>query len=131
MNQFSRTGGLAIGLGVIAVLGVYLAARAVGADLMVAPEFGSGPAKQLEVFPAIAATVASGVVGAGLARLTPRFAQPARTFVGLCLAGLVIYGYLTVARSDNNSTVIWLNVMHVAAAVPIVGLLTHHLTKEH
>ena len=115
-------------LAVALVLVVYLLADATGNDLLVAPEFGSKPAKKLELVVALAATVAGGVAGGTLAWLCERLAPKLPVaFVTVCVALLVGYGVLAFARAEENSTAVWLNVMHISAAVPIVGLLARRL----
>ena len=120
-------------VGAAAVVVVSFVAKLTGNDLLVAPEFGSGDPEALELWMAVLATLLlGGLVGPVLAAVlalgvTPR---PGLTFLALSAAGLVAYGILAFIRTDEASTTIWLNAMHVAAAIPSVGALTAVLSGQ-
>ena len=40
---------------------------------------------------------------------------------------LVMYGTVPFTAAEETTTAVWLNVMHVLAALPIVGLLARQL----
>ena len=123
-NGLVRTAAKAIVTAAALVAIVYLAATWAGNDLMVAPEFGGGDAKELTIGIAVAATAAGGILGAFLAMLARRFTSRARTaFVVAVAVGLILYGILAFLRAGATSTAIWLNMMHIAAATPIAGAL--------
>jgi len=123
-NGLVRTAAKAIVTAAALVGIVYLVATWAGDDLMVAPEFGGGDAKTLPIGIAVAATAAGGILGAFLAMLARRFMSRSRTaFVVAIAVGLVLYGILAFLRAEATSTAVWLNMMHIAAAIPIVGAL--------
>lgn len=124
------TGLSATGAAVVAVLIIYAAAWLMDDPLLVEPESG-GAAEKLAVEIATLATIAGGAIGLGLAAVARRVAaRPAPAFVITCLVGLTAYGLLAVLRSPHTSTAVWLNLMHLAAAIPIVGLLTLRLAHR-
>ena len=128
-NGLVRTAAKAIVTAAALVAIVYLAATWAGNDLMVAPEFGGGDAKELTIGIAVAATAAGGILGAFLAMLARRFTSRARTaFVVAVAVGLILYGILAFLRAGATSTAIWLNMMHIAAATPIAGALINLAT---
>lgn len=100
-----------------------LIADAVSGPLMVTSPGADAP-EELAVGAALAATVIGGIAGLGLAALCKRFvAEPIPVFVGICIVGLVGYGIFSFTATETVAVGVWLNVMHVVAAVPIVGLL--------
>lgn len=89
---------------------------------------GADAPEELALGAALFATVIGGIAGVGLAALCRRFLDsPAPAFVGICIAGLVGYGIFSFTASEAVATGVWLNVMHIAAAIPIVGLLAAEL----
>ncbi len=129
--SLARVAGFATLIATGVVLGLVVLAGVVGANLVVAPEFGSGPPDEMEAWAAAAATVFGGFAGLVLALLSRQLKQrPTGLFLSLCLLGLLAYGFIAVIRSEEISTAIWLNLMHLAAAVPIVGMLGTALVKE-
>ncbi len=125
-DSLLRTAIVGIVAAVVAVVVVYLIADAVSGPLLAAPP-GGGDAEEVPLGGAIVATVIGGVVGAGLAFVSGRTPSPVKIFVGICIVGLVLYGLFALSQAESTSTGIWLNVMHIAAAVPIVGLLARWL----
>ncbi|MEN8238903.1 MAG: DUF6069 family protein [Actinomycetota bacterium] len=123
-NGLVRTAAKAIVAAAALVAIVYLVAKWAGDDLMVAPEFGAGDAKELKLGIAVAATAVGGILGVFLTMLARRFTSKPRTaFIAATAVGLVLYGTLAFVRAEAATTAIWLNMMHIAAAVPIVGAL--------
>ena len=107
----------------IAVAIVYGIAMAVDADLRVTGPGADTPEK-VPIATALVITALGGVMGWVLAVLARRFtSRPAMVFLGVCLVLLVLDGITPFTASDTASTGIWLNVMHLAAAGPIVGSL--------
>ena len=51
-------------------------------------------------------------------------------FLAVSLLGLTLYGILAFVRAEETYTAIWLNAMHIAAAVPIVGGLMRLLPGQ-
>ena len=117
---------------VVAVTVVFSIAKASGDDLIVGPEFGSGEPKELKLWVALIATViVGGFLGSALAWLTQRFTrQPRVAFLIVGALGLIGYGILAAVRSEATSTALWLNAMHLAAAIPIVGALAYALNPQ-
>ncbi len=110
-------------LAVAVVLLVYTVARLTGDSLVVAPEFGGAPAPLSAVVAGLA-TVAGGLAGTALAWLMRRLAAPPRHWFGVvCVVLLIGYGLLSFVRAEEVSTGVWLNIMHIGAAVAIIGTL--------
>jgi len=126
-NSLLRAGGLGIIGALILVFITFLIADAVSGPLSVTPPGGDGP-EALAIGDTIVPTVLGGLIGVGLAALTRRFfSNPSRVFIGICIAGLILYGIAPFSAAEETATAIWLNVMHIAAAIPIVGLLSRWL----
>jgi len=53
-------------------------------------------------------------------------AELAMAAVAAAALGLVSYGILAFVRAETASTALWLNAMHIGAAIPIVGTLSRH-----
>lgn len=117
----SGAAGTVLAMVIVAV--ITTVARRSGDPLLVAPEFGGSPTP-LSTGVAVGATVVGGVVGTVLAGLARRTARRPRSWFGMvCMVLLAGYGALSFVRAEEVSTGVWLNVMHVGAAVAIVGLL--------
>ena len=93
---------------------------------------GASPGQyELKLGVAVAAVVFGGTVGVGLTVLARRFTpRPRMFFLGVSVLGLILYGILAFVRSEEASTAIWLNAMHIAAAVPIVVGLMRLLPRQ-
>ncbi len=104
-----------------AVAITYGVARAFDADLRVTSPGADAPA-EVTLADALLVTGLGGVIGLVLAALARRFTRrPALVFLGVCAVLLVLDGITPFTSSDSTSTGIWLNLMHLAAAIPIVG----------
>ena len=119
---------------IAAVIGVVLTlfiADAVSGPLMVTPP-GSDAPEELLLDAAIPATVIGGLAGLGLAAACARLlgAKAATAFLAICAFGLVAYGVLSFTAAEELATGVWLNVMHVVAAIPIVGLLHRQIVTS-
>lgn len=111
-----------IGAASVLVGVVWAVAGAVGDPLRVSPELWSAPPKKLPLAEAIGATAIFGSVGLVAARLIYRYTkQPQLVLVAFSIVGLVSYGVLAFVKAPETSTAVWLNVMHLVAAGPIVG----------
>ncbi|MEM9565622.1 MAG: DUF6069 family protein [Actinomycetota bacterium] len=106
----------------IAVAIVFLIGDAISGPLLAAQP-GSDVSEEVPLGGAIFSTVIGGVAGVVLALIATRTARPARIFVTICVVLLVLYGVVAFVAADDVATGIWLNVMHLAAAIPIVGSL--------
>lgn len=125
----ARAGGLGTGIALGVVLVVYLIADAASGPLLVTQP-GSDAADEVTLGAVLTFTVLGGVVGLGLALVVHRRRWSPSTFVAVCVAALVLYGIMPFVAAEQTSTAIWLNAMHLAAAVPIVGLLARSLADR-
>ena len=108
----------------LAVAAIYAIARATGDQLVTRPEFGSGEPKPLGIAVVLGATTAGALVGVVLSLSCNRiFDRRRQAFVAISVLALVAYGVLAFVRADTAGTAIWLNVMHLGAAIPLVGTL--------
>jgi uncharacterized membrane protein len=105
---------------------VYFIADAVSGPLTVTPPGGDG-VEEVPISAAVTFTVLGGLVGVVLALLSTRLKRSVNVFTGICLVSLVLYGIAPFGAAESTSTAIWLNVMHLAAAIPIVGMLRQWL----
>lgn len=113
---------------VIAVAITYFIADAASGPLLVTRN--SGLTEQAPIAGALLFTAIGGVIGLGIAALAKRFlGNPVPAFLGICLVGLIAFGIFPFTAAEETATAIWLNVMHIVAAVPIVGLLTKSLQQ--
>ncbi len=119
--------GIAVALALVTV--GYLTADAVSGPLLVTQPGGESVA-EVVIGQALMFTVLGGGVGIGLALVAQRLGRPQATFVAVCAVGLVLYGIIPFTTAEETLTAIWLNVLHLAAAVPIVGLLSRQLPVE-
>ena len=125
----AKAGGVGIALALVLVLIGYLVADVASGPLLVTQP-GSDTAVEVPLGVALVFTVLGGAVGIGLALAANRLRRPQTTFVAVSVVALVLYGVMPFTAAEEASTAIWLNVMHLAAAVPIVGLLANALPAE-
>lgn len=112
---------------VIAVLITFLIADAASGPLLVTAA-GADVPEEAPLSGALLFTVVGGVIGVGVAALCKRFlGNPVPAFLGICVVGLIIFGIFPFTVAEEVATGVWLNVMHIAAAIPIVGLLAKEL----
>lgn len=124
-----RTGIAATGLAIMSVTMAYLLSQAAGAELLVA----SGGDATMEV--ALGTVLGMSVAGAGLAvalawafgRWAPR---PRATFLATTLVGLGAYAAVPFAAAESIVTALWLNVLHLAVAAPLLVLLGRDLPRD-
>lgn len=110
---------------VVAVVVVFFIADAASGPLMANDP--SGELAEVAVGAAVVAVIIGGLVGTLIAFLVKNLSQAAQVFLGICAVGLVLYGIFALIQADDIATGVWLNVMHIAAAIPIVGMLTRWL----
>jgi hypothetical protein len=120
-GSLGRTAIIGSVIGLIAVIVVFLIADAISGPLMANDP--SGEMADVPLGGAIFGVVIGALVGTGLAFLLRNAGNAANIFSGICLVALVLYGIYAFVQADDAVTGIWLNVMHIAAAVPIAGLL--------
>ena len=106
---------------------VFFIASATTDNLLVTPP-GGDEAQDVAFADIIVFTLLGGLVGAALAGGVTRFAaRPQLTFSVICIVGLLAYGIMPFVAAEEAAAAFWLNAMHVAAAVPIVGGLARWL----
>lgn len=114
---------------VVAVAITFLIADAISGPLLTVA--GTDQTEEIPLAVALVSTVFGGAAGLTLAALCKRFLRdPATVFVGISIVGLVVFGIFPFMAADNTATAIWLNVMHIAAAVPILAALIPTLNQE-
>ena len=121
------TAGIAIIVSVALVSIVFLIAQAATDSLMVTPPGGDG-VEEIGLGIVLSSAIIGGIVGTFLAWVLGRFAtRPRNTFLAICVVGLLMYGIVPFAAAEQTATAIWLNVMHLSVAIPIVGGLAMYL----
>ena len=125
-DSLLRSAIIGIVAAVIAVVVVFFIADAASGPLLVSQPGADAP-EEAPLGGAVLFTVVGGLVGAGLAFLAGRMARSVEVFVGICVVGLVLYGLFALSAAEDTATGIWLNILHLAAAVPIVGMLARWL----
>ncbi len=112
-------------IGLIGVALVYWIADGVSGPLR-----ANGPDGELADVPlggGLLFTAIGGLVGAGIAYGVRNMNRSVDIFALVCLLALVAYGIWAIVAADGMATGLWLNVMHLAAASPIIGMLTRWL----
>lgn len=97
------------------------------ADAANGPLTAVGPSGDVEEIVAGAPAFAAifvGLIGTLVAFLLRNRSNGAQVFMIITGVVLVLYGIWALAQADNLADGIWLNVMHVVAAVCITGMLT-------
>ena len=125
----ARQGVTGIAIAAVLVLVTYLLADAASGPLLVTQP-GSDTPEEVPVAAVLVFTVLGGAIGIGLALVANRFRRPRTTFVNAAVVALLLYGIMPFAAAEATSTAIWLNAMHLAAAVPIIGLLARSLPAQ-
>ena len=128
-SSIARQGGVGIIVALVLVLATYLLADAASGPLLVTQP-GSDTPEAVPLGLALVFTVLGGGFGIGLAFVVNRLGRSRTTFVAIAVAALALYGTMPFTAAEETSTAIWLNVMHVAAAVPIIGLLARFLPER-
>jgi len=121
------TAGISIVAALALVTIVFLIAQAATENLSVTPP-GGDAVRDVGLGDALFFTVVGGIVGTALAWAMNRFlARPRMAFLVTCLVGLGLYGIVPFAAAEETATGVWLNLMHLAVAVPVVGGLAMYL----
>lgn len=115
----------ATGLALLLVASAYVAAHQLSGPLVVA---GGGEVTLgiVTVF-----TVVGGSVGAVFAVVIGRFSRrPRPTFLVATLIALAGYAVVPLAIARSIGTAFWLSLLHVVAAVPVIGILARWLPED-
>ena len=123
-----KAGAIGTGVAVILVLVTLFIADAASGPLLVTTPGADAP-EEVPIGGAAIFTILGGLVGIALATGLLRVASPRRIFLIVCVVGLVLYGISPFTAAEEVSTALWLNVAHVAAAIPIVGMLARVLPE--
>lgn len=124
-----RAGSIGIGMALVLVAIVFFIADSASGPLLVSIP-GSETPEEVPIGAALFFTVLGGFIGIGLAWSSGRLRRPRSSFVIICVVALVLYGIQPFTAAEETAAAIWLNVMHVAAAIPIVGMLAATLPAE-
>ena len=104
---------------------IFVAAPAVTVDA------GDGTAEVVSLADVLAATVAGSLAAVALAALLRRFGRrPRRTFLWVGAVALTLYGLLAATVAGSPGSAIWLNVLHLGVAAPLVVGLVPSLTQR-
>lgn len=120
---------MAIGtaLAAVAVAVVFVIAEAISGDLLIAGTGDAAPESPPIGF-AIGGTIFFGVIATLFATLLRKFAsQPGKIFGIVSVVVLIAYGAFAFGAAEDSTTGIWLNVMHVIGAIPLVGAAARSL----
>ncbi|MEM7273075.1 MAG: DUF6069 family protein [Actinomycetota bacterium] len=128
-DSLLRSAGTGIVAAVIAVIIVYLIGDAVSGPLLAESPGTDGP-EEVPLFGAAFSTVVGGIFGTVLALILSRLPRSVELFTGICVVILVLYGIFAFGAADDAATGVWLNLMHLAAAIPIVGSLAGWLRSR-
>ncbi len=79
---------------------------------------------------ALVATVIGGMLGTLMAFVLRGRPGAPRRFMNICATMLVLYGVFAFVQAEDLVTGVWLNVMHLAAAAPILDQLTRWLRSS-
>ncbi|MEM7339256.1 MAG: DUF6069 family protein [Actinomycetota bacterium] len=96
-------------------------------DAVSGPLMANGPDGELTDVLAAApgfATLIAGLVGVLVAFLIRNRGNAVQLFTIITVVVLVLYGIWAFSQAENFATGLWLNVMHIVAAVCITGMLT-------
>lgn len=128
-SAIAKQGGVGLIVALVLVAVTYLLADAASGSLLVTQP-GSDTAEAVPLGLALLFTVLGGVFGIALAVLVNRLGRSRATFVTVAVVALALYGIMPFTAAEETSTAIWLNAMHLAAALPIVGFLARSLPER-
>ncbi len=123
----SAATGIVIAVGAVVI--TFFIADLISGPLM-ATQPGADAAEEVPVAGAAIGTIIGGLVGTILAFAVSRIARSTVVFVGVCVVALVLYGLFAWSAAETQSTGVWLNIMHLVAAVPIMGQLIRWLGNQ-
>lgn len=125
MQKMMKSAGTGIAGAVVFVVAVWFVADAATGPILA--EDPNGDLAQVRLVGAIVATIIGGLLGAGLAFLLRGRPRAERRFINICGVLLIVYGAWAFSRAEDVVTGVWLNVMHLAAAAPIIDQMRRWL----
>jgi len=127
--SFLRSAATGILIGAALVTVIWVVARVTGEDFLIqAP--GSDTKEKLPIYFPPIVTVLLGAIATGVALVFRWRRWGARVFYAVAAVFLILYGIAAFGGADTTGTCIWLNVMHVAAAIGIVPPLGKMLDRS-
>jgi len=127
-NQLARTALMGGAIGVVAALVVYGIARLAGVEFAFYPS--AGAESSIPTIQVILLAIAGGVAGWLLALAANATQNPPRTFLIAAGIGLLLSFLAPILVTGAVSTALVLCLMHVAVAIPVVGMLERTLAGE-
>ena len=128
LKRLLKADATGIALAIILVLLTSGIAGLTSDPLTVSPP-GATESEEISLVAGIIATTVGGLIGLAIAAASSRLKQPKRTFLIICGIGLLLSTISPLVQAEQPSTALWLNVMHFAAAIPIVGSLAAALPQ--
>jgi prolipoprotein diacylglyceryltransferase len=122
----------AAGRGILAAIAFVIATWVV-ADTSSGPllvENPDGGLAQARLLAAVVFTVIGGIIGTGIAYVLRNRERGDLRFLNICLGFLIVYGAWAFNQAEDITTGIWLNVMHLAAAAPIIDQLRRWMRAQ-
>ena len=128
MKTLMRAAGTGIVTAVVFVAAVFFVADAASGPLIA--ETPDGELGEASVVGAVVFTILGGIIGTGIAYLLRKRPRAELRFINICAVFLVIFGAWAFNQANDLTTGIWLNVMHLAAAAPIIDQLRRWLRSR-
>ncbi len=117
-----RPAGMAILVALVLAAITFFIADAISGPLTLEPS-GDAAAEEVTIGATVVAAIVGSLLGVGLALLSRLATRPQTVFLTICVVGLVGSGIMLFGQAEQASTAVWLNLMHLAVAVPVVGSL--------
>lgn len=120
------TAAMATAVAVVLALIVYFIAQAATDNLLV--DTGGDQPEEVPAFGVVTASIVGGALGTLVAWLTGRFtSRPRQIFLVVCVFGLLLSFTNPFVAAEETATAIWLSLMHIVVAIPVVGSLARYL----
>ena len=128
-STFWKQYGLAIIATMVAVLIVWVLASLISPDLRVDTPFEDN--EKLQWYgPSLAIIFPYGIGATLAAWLLVRYQKPRMWWYVLSVIVLVLLGLQAFVQTRSNETAIWLNIMHIVAAIIIVPVVARFLPEH-
>ncbi|MEM9467804.1 MAG: DUF6069 family protein [Actinomycetota bacterium] len=128
MKTLMRAAANGIVTAVVFVVAVYFVADAASGPLLV--EGSNGGLAEARLVGAVVFTILGGLISAGIAYLLRTRPRAELRFINICAGFLIVSGAWAFSQAHDLTTGIWLNVMHLAAAAPIIDQLRRWLRSR-